>query len=474
MTTWYYYFVVNKALARLNRKSQASERISVSQARVACAETLLRVATDTQCDSGDVLDHAITSRHLPNDDARFATALVFAVLRNQTLLDEQVRHHVSRSLSRMPRELRILLRMAAAQHFLMTRVPDHAIVNETVSMARSVFRLHPRDVAFANACARRVVAQPEMFIPSDETTQQLSVRFSHPEWLLQLIRRKFGEFTGAILAANNVDPPSALRANTVVASGPKLIEQLQSLGIAAAPGELSPDAVILPAPGDLGKALRSELFARGWFYVQDEASQLVAVLANPMPGERVLDLCAAPGGKTTHMASLARCQARIEATDLSVNRLRALDENVKRLGISGVSIMPHDEVLDGSRRETYDLVLVDAPCSGLGTLRRHPEIRYRVTADDVSRLAENQLSLLRDAGALVKPGGRLVYSTCSITDEENISVVEGFLKSHPAFELTQSATRESVAGLRCEDGLYRTWPRHLEVDGFEAAVMRRR
>lgn len=460
-------------------KPPRKSNISPAPARRAALEALLEVERRPEIGGAEALDQAIARGGLDPRDARLASALVYGVLRRAWWLDFQYGPLLDRPVLELDPGVRALLRMAAFQRFLLSRVPPHAIANDSVELARRYLPQGQRLSGFVNAVVRRIVALKAPAEPeSDDPIQKLSQAWSCPPWIIKLLRAKFGDEPAVeILKGAATEAPVTLRANLLMySSAQELARILESEGTSTLPGRISPDALVLADHGRLGDLLASPLFEAGAFYLQDEASQVVAHLAAPAPGERVLDLCAAPGGKATHMAELARGKAVVTATDLSVARLHLVRENAARLQTPGLETVALDELRaeleitpDPAR---YDLVLVDAPCSGLGTLRRNPEIRYRSSPDVVKRLAATQADILADAALLVRPGGRIVYSTCTITDTENGAVVQAFLDKHPQFQLGGSTTPvEQIRSLRGSDGLYRTWPACLEVDGFEAAVL---
>ena len=290
-----------------------------------------------------------------------------------------------------------------------------------------------RNVAFVNAMVRKISAMTEPVRPAQaDAVARLGSLFSHPLWLVDMFRRKFGgEAFEQVLAANNREPAAALRVNRLLVGIDDLRSRLEEAGVDAQPSRLSPDALVLQDAGQLRELLHGPLFIEGLFYVQDEASQIVAHVAAPQPGMRVLDLCAAPGGKCIHMAELAGGKAQVVATDISPERLGLVVENAGRMRTTGLVVKSFGEVAGG--RELYDLVLVDGPCSGLGTIRRNPEIKYRVTPDALRSMQARQADLLEKAAHLVAPTGRLVYSTCSVSDDENIGVVKRFLARQPSF-----------------------------------------
>ncbi|MGI8906792.1 MAG: 16S rRNA (cytosine(967)-C(5))-methyltransferase RsmB [Candidatus Sumerlaeaceae bacterium] len=446
-----------------------------SPARITAVRVLLRLQQDKRVFSAECLDAEIRRARLSEPDARLATAIVYGVLRNTLLLDAQYREFLRMAPSRLDPGVRVLLRMATFQKFFLQRIPDHAIASDAVDIARRALRLHERDSRFVNAVIRRILALPEMQLPKGADPAGLSIRYSHPEWLVRYVERKFGGTTEAILASNNQEAPVAVRVNPLRTTRDDLIAVMRDLGGECRAGTLSPDALIVDEV-PLQSLVKSVPFGSGAFYLQDEGSQAVAHLVAPKAGEKVLDVCAAPGGKTTHMAELSGGAATIVATDISEGRLNLLRENVARLQTPGVEVLPFVAVMDSDRfHGSFDAVLVDAPCSGLGTLRRNPEIRYRIQPEELKVLGQQQAELLARAALLVKPGGRLVYSTCTISDEENRDVVHGFLSTHPNFqhEMNTSGLPAAILQLRDKDNIFRTWPRHLDVDGFEAAILTR-
>jgi 16S rRNA (cytosine967-C5)-methyltransferase len=265
-----------------------------------------------------------------------------------------------------------------------------------------------------------------------------------------------------------------MRVNTLQVSRDEVIHRLREEKIVADPTSFSPLGIIIQDPPPLTSW---SIFQEGWLQVQDEASQLVSYIVAPRPGERILDVCAAPGGKATHLAQLMGNQGEIVAIDVSSGKLTLLRENCRRLGISIVKALNCDArsplpFSDGS----FDRVLVDAPCTGLGTLRRHPDAKWRVEADDITRLQKLQGQILAQAAPLVKQGGFLVYSTCTTTGEENEGVIESFLATQEGFRLEDISSYLPTGCDRLidEKGYFRTFPHCHGIDGFFAARMRRR
>lgn len=443
---------------------------SVSPARLVASNVLLEVERNAASDSSELLDREIRKRNLTPQDARLATALAMTTLRHRLFLDYQYRPFLTQAPSRLSLELRTMFRMAAAQKFLFERIPDHAIAHETVELGRRQLRIHDRDARFANAVLRKLLAVEKPRAVEGNAIEKLSIQHSHPLWILRILEDKYGTRAAEVAAKNNSEPRLTLRVNRLRCDVETATQLLMADGIAVQPGQLVPQALVVQH-ASAPEVAATRAFQQGFLYFQDEASQLVAHLVNPKAGARILDLCSAPGGKATHMADLAEGKAEIIATDISSERLKLVQANVDRLQTPGVGVLPFAEA--GELGE-FDAVLVDAPCSGIGTVRRNPEIRYRCSDESIAALAQEQLKILQQAAERVKPGGRLIYSTCTVTDSENREVVARFLDAYPAFALHETDSElPAVQSLRDTDGLYRTWPSHLEMDGFEAAVLLR-
>ena len=421
-------------------------------------ETLLRLAADAQ---------------LREDDQRLARAIVFGVMRHALTLDYWYGSLLNRPSSSLDERLRLCLRMAACQQWLLSRIPDYAIVSETVDLARSVFRCDSRQTGFLNAVLRKMVALPTPpELPAGNRIAELATRYSFPREVAGLFVKKFGTHKAAdIMEKCNREPDFINRVNTLKVGRDQLAAGIREMGYDVQPGTLAPESLIVSGDKSFHDLLHSDLFDAGNFYVQDEASQLVAHLVAPQAGERILDLCSAPGGKATHMAELSGGRARITATDFSETRLALVQENRQRLETPGLEIAPMDEVRAST--ELFDAILVDAPCSGIGTVRRHPEIRYRITPDSLNRQADRQQEVLDQAASLLRPAGRLIYSTCSVSDAENCQVIRKFLARHPDFKVRQTSMTHPAGLPFHADGFYRTWPSHPDLDGFEAVVLDR-
>jgi 16S rRNA (cytosine967-C5)-methyltransferase len=397
-------------------------------------------------------------------DAGLVTELVYGVGRRQLTLDYTLQAFCDRPLDDIEDRVLAALRIGAYQMFF-TRIPRHAAVGETVEALKQV--KVERAAGFVNAVLRKLSNQPAPILPAPEPLEaHWAIRESHPEWLVNRWIRQFGkERAQAMLQADNQAPPVVIRANLSKISRDDLLAQLQEAGIEALPTLMSPVGIVLPSIGRVEDVLG---YSEGLWQVQDEAAQLVGVFAALPEGARVLDACAAPGGKACHLAEAHS----VLATDLHANKLRKIHSEAKRLGITEkLEAKVHDATTPFPEEwGEFDAVVVDAPCSGLGTLRRHPELRYRRKEEDIGRLAGLQMRILEQCQQVVKPGGLLVYSVCSTEPREGADVIEMFLRSHPDFT-TETPVLGTAAPLW--QGHLRTLPGPEQLDGFFAARMRK-
>jgi 16S rRNA (cytosine967-C5)-methyltransferase len=448
-------------------KKGAAGRRSVSHARRAAFEVLRRVEEEGAF-AAPLL--ANLPEGLSSEDRGLAYELTLGVLRRQFWLDRVIEHFSGRKAGKLDAPVLRALRMGLFQLRFLTRVPAHAAVNESVQLAHANgFR---SAAPFINALLRRATREPD-FDPAaaiEDPLERIAVETSHPPKLIRRWAAAFGiEEAASFAAANNDSAPAAFRVNTLKSDPAVLIEQLRAEGLSIVPSRVAPDAWRIEGGTGASAALRA-LAAEGLVYMQDEASQLVAHVLGGAPGERVLDACAAPGSKTTHVAALAGGRALVVAGDLHGHRLRVVAETCARLGAGGVTpVGLNAETALPFAAETFDRVLVDAPCTGTGTLRHNPEIRWRLSPEGFRELPAVQGRILLEAARCLRRGGRLVYSTCSVEREENEEVVAAFLQSHADFRQVEAAP--APAPLLLPDGSARTWPHRDDVDGFYVAAL---
>jgi len=398
-------------------------------------------------------------------DRALCHELVLGVLRWQLNLDHVIEHYSNRKIESLDRSVIIALRLGLYQLRFLSRIPASAAVDESVKIVQASRLTSAK--AFVNAVLRRATREPE-YNPSSEIrdpSARISVETSHPRWLIERWTNSFGvEETEAFAKANNETPQTAFRIVRTKASAPEVLAKLSSAGVGLESSDIAPGAW----RASTGSPVLRALAQNGEIYFQDEASQLVAELLGGQRSECILDLCSAPGGKTTLIADRSD-GAFVVASDVSRRRLATVASSVSSQELSNVSLL----LLNATqalpfRKETFDRVLVDAPCSGTGTLRHNPEIRWRLKPDDIERLAAQQLQLLLNASEVVKVGGRLVYSTCSVEKEENEGVISEFLKRKENFVQVPLS-----AGLLSSSGAIRTWPQRHGTDGFFVAAFER-
>jgi 16S rRNA (cytosine967-C5)-methyltransferase len=398
--------------------------------------------------------------------------MVLGTIAWQGRLDYELERVSSRPLDTISQEVLAVLRMALYQLRILTRVPPHAAVDTAVSLARECGG--DGAARFVNGILRNALRRP-IGLPARERdeVEYVAVIHSHPRWLVERFIEWFGvRDAEALLAANNLAAPNVLRLNFARGSAEELIERLEREGFDVAARGRFPETIVLgTAPLFDAGALRD-----GICYPQAEASQLVARLLAPARDATVADCAAAPGGKSAHLAELVGPRGRVVALDLNYAGLKKTRGLAAHLGHRNVMVVRADAANAlPMRPESFDYVLLDAPCTGTGTIREHPEIRWRLAPGDFGRMAELQTGMIDRAATLVRPGGVMVYSVCSLAPEEGIGVVGRFLAQHREFAIYAPATlRESLAGLIDEDGCMRTRPDRGGLDGFFAARLIRR
>jgi 16S rRNA (cytosine967-C5)-methyltransferase len=424
----------------------------------------------------DLLIERKFERHqgLKQVDYAFITEVVYGTLRWRGRIDWIIGLISRVKPEKLERFILNLLRSGSYQILFMDKVPVSAAVNESVEMARASGR--EGATGFINAVLRKISDRRlDLEVPQGKDPSSTSVRHSHPLWLVERWSQELGiDETIELCKANNRIPPLSLRTNTMRTTRAKLLAEIRKEVPQAIPSPFSPEGVLIDPPVPLSRIPR---FREGWFQVQDESSQLVGHIMDPKPGERVLDACAAPGGKTTHLAQLMGNRGRIYAADISTRRLSFLKENCRRLGVGIVTVLRNDltkPVVCGSEEE-FDRILVDPPCSGLGTLWRNPDIKWKRKEEEISTFREMQRAILDQVAPRTRKGGSLVYGTCTLTREENEEVMAGFIAEHRGFEV-EDLRRILPQGLRPlmgEGGFFRSFTHRHGMDGFFAARLKR-
>ena len=404
-----------------------------------------------------VLGRELERCDLEGPDRGLATLLVYGTLARRLTLDHTISRYSRRDPADIDLEALVLLRMGLFQLAFLDRVPAYAAVDTTVRLARR----HARGASgFVNAVLRRVTREGMAPIDSPDPLERAAVELSHPVWLVKMWRDELGADTAeALMAANNEPMPTVLRA---LGDRDAVARELGDRGVQSRPATLAPQGLVVSAPTHVG----------GLGLAQGEASQLAVLMTGAAPGESVLDACAAPGGKTAYLAALVGESGTITAVDPGRNAARRIRATTDAAGVGNVEIV-ECAIEDFESRAAFDLVVADAPCSGLGTLRQHPEIRWRRQPSDLANLATRQRSILAAAAGHVRPGGRLLYSTCTVASAENDDIVDSFLTDTPGFEEDRSQKLGPAQGIGA-DGRLRTFPHEHGTDGFFAALLRRR
>ncbi|MGZ3478920.1 MAG: 16S rRNA (cytosine(967)-C(5))-methyltransferase RsmB [Myxococcaceae bacterium] len=435
-------------------------------ARAVAIDVLARVeATDAYLNL--VLDQRLAETPLRDPrDAALVTELCYGATRRRLGLDRAIAAFSDRKLHALEDRVLAALRVGAYQIFH-SRVPRRAAVSETVEGLKQIGL--SRAAGFVNAVLRKVAALESIPLPPEsDLAEHLSVRESHPLWLVERWLRRHGRAaTEAMLVASNDAPPVTVRTNRRAGTRDALAGLFAEAGLAATPTARSPVGMRLSSPGPVESLVG---YTEGLFQVQDEAAQLVGLYAAIPEAARVLDACAAPGGKACHLAE----SHRVLAVDLYAAKLDKIRSEARRLHLEDrIEVLAHDatEPFPASIGPV-EAVLLDAPCTGLGTLRRHPELRWRRKEEDIARLATLQRRILERCQEVVPPGGLLVYAVCSTEPEEGQDQIDLFLRSHPDFTLETPALAERL-GWPLAQGALRTLPGPDGMDGFYAARLRR-
>ncbi len=439
----------------------------------------LRAVTSGRSDLPDAL--ARTREPLADHrDQALAATVAAGTLRWMAALDAVIESFGGRPVSRLDPEVLDVLRLGAFQLLHLDRVPARAAIDDGVELVRE--QRKSSAAGFVNAVLRRIDRERgHLPLPSRPAgpadpgaLDYLSISLSHPRWLARRWLTAYGfEAAETWMRFDNAPAPLTLRVNTLKTTKERLVAGLAGHGVRVDEARFAPDGLIVAD----GQPLATPLFDQGWFFVQDEASQLVALAAGAAPGERVLDACASPGGKTVAMAAAMRDRGEVVAGDVRGRRVDLLRETVARSGAQSIHVSRFDAAALPFGA-IFDLVLLDAPCSGLGTIRRDPEVRWRRTPADLPALAATQQTLLARTAGTVKAGGRLVYATCSSEPDENEAVVEAFLAGHGEFAVEAprlgSLPGAAADSLVTPSGYLRTRPDRHGLEAFFAAVLRRR
>ncbi len=440
-------------------------------------ETALKILYDI--DQKGAYSNISVNKYLEASDLReidraFVTELVYGTVKWLIEIDYIIGKFSSIKLKKLSPWILNTLRLGVYQVIHTDKIPVSAACNTSVDLAKRYG--HQASSRYVNAVLRAVAKNKlNLPFPEDESSEYyLSIKYSHPEWLVKRLVALFGvNFTKDLLKANNEIADFSVRVNTLKTTADRLIEILSEEGVNAVKGNHLEEAVVLHNPSSIS---RLKAFREGLFQVQDESSMLCARVLSPNEGSLIIDVCSAPGGKTTHMAQLMKNKGSIIARDIHQHKLRLIEHATQRLGINIISTQVFDATqLDNTLLEKADKVLVDAPCSGLGIIRRKPDIKYTRVEEDSTQLKHIQKQILSNASKYVKPGGELVYSTCTILPEENLDIINDFIKDNPSFEM-MNIENLLPATLRKETarhGYIQLFPSVDSTDGFFICKMKR-
>lgn len=398
--------------------------------RAAAVDAL--TAVESGAFTAEAVNEVIKTYYLSERDARLATEIVYGSVRMRLTLDYYLNQISKKKVEKLDTRIRNILRTGAYQILFLDRIPPSAAVNESVKLVPR--RNRDRSSGFVNAILRNLIRkQSQINFPNlkQDPVAHISTKYSHPGWMVKRWLNRYGiESTIKFCQINNTSPKTDLRVNTLKISSVELQEYFAKKDIILEPGKFASDVFSSKSGMQI---INDPYFGAGYYYLQNESSVLVGHAVNPNPGDIIYDLCAAPGGKSTHLAQLLNNNGKIIAFDIDQERIKLIDENLTRLGITAVDVCLGDA--RNIRLDTVDKVLVDAPCSGLGVLRHKPDARWTKSEQEIFKLVTIQKQILTNAAKLVKPGGQLIYSTCSTEPEENQEIITWFLKTHQNFRL---------------------------------------
>ncbi|WP_026476442.1 16S rRNA (cytosine(967)-C(5))-methyltransferase RsmB [Alkaliphilus transvaalensis] len=440
-------------------------------------EGALRVLYDVEVNeaySNIALNKELKQYKYSQLDKGFLTELVYGVLENVIYIDHVIKQFSSVKLKKIHPYTLILLRLGIYQILFLDKIPASAAVNESVNLAK---KYNKQTSGFVNAILRNTIRNDKAIKMPDkekETVKYLSITYSHPEWMVEQFLKHFSlDFTEELLKANNETPELNLRVNTLKISVDECIKLLKEQGFEVQQNPYIKEALTL---NNVTSLQDFQLLKEGYLYIQDFGSMLIARVMDPKEEDFIIDVCSAPGGKTTHMAQLMKNKGKILARDVHDHKLKLIKKNAKTLGINIIKTEAFNgKELDENLIDMADGVLVDAPCSGFGIIRRKPEIKYRKKPDDLKEITEMQLEILVKASKYVKPKGYLVYSTCTVEPSENIGIIERFLANNDKFKLVNVGKEYSdlIPG-EPQGETVQLYPNTHKTDGFFIAKLQRK
>lgn len=392
-------------------------------------------------------------------DFNFAKEIATGVVKNRTYLDYVIETNSKIKFDKIHKIILIILEMAVYQMFFLDKVPDYSTVSESVNLAKIYG--NKGSIGFTNGILRNISKQDLPKVRVENSIDNLSIFYSHPRFYTEYFYENYSEdFTKKLLKANNDKAPFTIRVNTLKTDRNLLIKKLNDEGFNTSELDFE-NAINIENPNGI---IESNSFKEGLFYIQDLGSILVSQFLNPKKDSKVLDLCAAPGGKTTHLAEIMDNTGKIIACDKNQSKLNLIEENTKRLGITNIETKINDAtILNNEFIDEFDFVLVDAPCSGTGLYRKKPDIKWNKGLEDLKDLAKIQSKILENTKNYVKVSGKLLYSTCSVTKIENEDVIENFINNNPNFKIEKLNDKDVLKLFPSTDG----------TDGFSITLLTR-
>ncbi|RBW67507.1 16S rRNA (cytosine(967)-C(5))-methyltransferase RsmB [Bacillus taeanensis] len=448
--------------------------MSNSNVRQLALELLLKINKE-QAYSNLLLNQTINKHDLNDKDIGLLTELVYGTVQRQLTLEYYLNPFLPKRIKAKDRWVLTLLHMSIYQMVYLDRIPARAVLFEAVEIAKK--KGHSGLASMVNGILRNFQRKDvQDFSEISSPSERIAVEYSHPIWLVNRWIAQYGEEAAQkICEANLKIPAVSARVNTYRTTREEVIESLADEGVAVKPGKLSSDAIEVVN----GNIPKTKTFKEGYVTIQDESSMLVARALHPQQDERILDCCAAPGGKTTHIAELLRNTGEVTALDLHAHKIKLINQAVGRLKLNNVKTMTLDsrKAKESFNKESFDKILVDAPCTGFGVIHRKPDIKWSKQEEDIAAIQSVQLEILEAASSLLKPGGMLVYSTCTIEKEENEEVIKQFVQSHPEFTfdsmLTERLPAQLLPYINKQNGYVQILPHYFNSDGFFIACIKK-
>lgn len=416
------------------------------------------------------LNHAF----LKSVDRAFVTQLVYGVIKNKSRIDWIISQFSKTPIKKMSPWVLNILRLGIYQMIYLDKIPQSAAVNESVKLGKRYG--HKRIGGFINGILRNISRASKEDLQPDQknTINFLSIYYSHPKWMVEKWLKEYGkDFTVDLLKKNNEVPSISIRTNTLKISRKNLMELLQKEGIMVRKGQWCPESIIIENVSNIEK---NKYFQKGLFQVQDQSSMLVAHVLDPKENQLVIDVCAAPGGKTTHIAQKMNNTGKIIARDIYDHKLSLIKQNIDRLDIANIKLENYNALeFDSDLAGQADRVLLDAPCSGLGIIRRKPDLKWNKCSEDIQEITTLQYKMLENATKYLKKGGILVYSTCTINADENFNIVRKFLERNPLFRLIPitAISQRMKEHKEIEKGYFKVFPNIDSIDGFFISKIQR-